>query len=213
MFSLEIAYKLIICTEHKMQEQLLLQKLKLGDENAFRYVFDTHYGLLCSIASEFLKDDFLAETIVGDVILYLWEKRETIEIQSSLRAYLVKAVRNKCLNYQQLQYVVKETRFPEQEELLDANGSFLISDSQPLATLLEKELENKIEQSINDLSEECRKVFELSRFEQMKYDDIAHELNISVNTVKYHIKNALAKLRTDLSQYISLWALWLYLFK
>lgn len=196
-----------------MQEQILLQKIKLGDENAFRYVFDTHYSLLCSIASEFLKDDFLAETIVGDVILYLWEKRETIVIQSSLRAYLVKAVRNKCLNYQQLQYVVKETRFPEQEELLDSNGNYLISDSQPLAILLEKELENKIEKSINELSDECRKVFELSRFEQKKYEDIAQELNISVNTVKYHIKNALSKLRTDLSQYISFWALWLYLFK
>jgi len=196
-----------------MQEQLLLQKIKQGDEKAFQYVFETHYGLLCSIASEFLKDDFLAETIVGDVILYLWEKRETIEIQSSLRAYLIKAVRNKCLNYQQLQYVVKETRFPEHEELLDAEGNYLISDSQPLAALLEKELEIEIEKSINSLSDECRKVFELSRFEQLKYEDIAEELNISVNTVKYHIKNALSKLRADLSKYISAWALWLFLFK
>jgi RNA polymerase sigma-70 factor (ECF subfamily) len=155
----------------------------------------------------------LAETIVGDVILYLWEKRETIEIQSSLRAYLIKAVRNKCLNYQQLQYVVKETRFPEHEELLDAEGNYLISDSQPLAALLEKELEIEIEKSINSLSDECRKVFELSRFEQLKYEDIAEELNISVNTVKYHIKNALSKLRADLSKYISAWALWLFLFK
>lgn len=196
-----------------MQEQILLQKIKLGDESAFRNVFEMHYGLLCSIASEFLKDDFLAETIVGDVILYLWEKRDTIEIQSSLRAYLVKAVRNKCLNYQQLQYVVKETRLSEKDELLDTNGNFLISDSQPLATLLEKELEIEIEKSINDLPEECRKVFEMSRFDQMKYEDIAQKLNISVNTVKYHIKNALAKLRTDLSKYISIWALWIYLFK
>jgi RNA polymerase sigma-70 factor, ECF subfamily len=194
-----------------MQEQLLLQKIKQGDEKAFQYVFETHYGLLCSIASEFLKDDFLAETIVGDVILYLWEKRETIEIKSSLRSYLIKAVRNKCLNYQQLQYVVKETRFPEKEELLDSEGNYIISDSHPLATLLEKELE--IEKSINSLSDECRKVFELSRFEQLKYEDIAVELNISVNTVKYHIKNALSKLRADLSKYISAWALWIFIFK
>jgi RNA polymerase sigma-70 factor (ECF subfamily) len=196
-----------------MQEQLLLQKIKQGDEKAFQYVFETHYGLLCSVASEFLKDDFLAETIVGDVILYLWEKRETIEIKSSLRSYLIKAVRNKCLNYQQLQYVVKETRFPEKEELLDSEGNYIISDSQPLATLLEKELEIEIEKSINSLSDECRKVFELSRFEQLKYEDIALELNISVNTVKYHIKNALSKLRTDLTKYISAWALWLFIFK
>jgi RNA polymerase sigma-70 factor (ECF subfamily) len=109
--------------------------------------------------------------------------------------------------------VVKETRFPEHEELLDAEGNYLISESQPLATLLEKELEIEIEKSINSLSDECRKVFELSRFEQLKYEDIAVELNISVNTVKYHIKNALSKLRADLSKYISAWALWLFLFK
>ena len=195
-----------------MQEQILLQKIKQGDESAFRYVFEMHYALLCSIASEFLKDDFIAETIVGDVILYLWEKRETIEIQTSLRAYLVKATRNKCLNYKQLQYVIKETKLPEQVDPLDSTGAFFISDSHPLATLLEKELEIEIEKSINALSEECRHVFEMSRFDQMKYEDIALELNISVNTVKYHIKNALAKLRTDLSKYISIWVLWIYLF-
>lgn len=196
-----------------MQEGELLQKIKQGDENAFRYVFDTHYGLLCSIASEFLKDDFLAETIVGDVILYLWEKRESIEIQTTLRSYLVKAVRNKCLNYQQLQYVVKEIRLSGQEEFLDGNSGFFISDTHPLATLLEKELECEIEKSINDLADECRLVFQMSRYDQMKYEDIAKKLNISVNTVKYHIKNALAKLRSDLGKYISVWALWLYLFK
>jgi RNA polymerase sigma-70 factor (ECF subfamily) len=57
-----------------MQEQLLFQKIKLGDEKSFQYVFDTHYGLLCTLASEFLKQEFCAETFVGDVILYLWEK-------------------------------------------------------------------------------------------------------------------------------------------
>jgi RNA polymerase sigma-70 factor, ECF subfamily len=196
-----------------MQEYLLLRKIKSGDESAFRYVFDTQYGLLCSIAYEFLKDDFLAETIVGDVILYLWEKRETIEIQSSLRAYLVRAVRNKCINYQQLQYVVKETRFPEQEEFLGSMGSYVISDDHPLANLLEKELELEIEKSIDKLSVECRRVFSMSRFDQMSYEEISKELNISVNTVKYHVKNALSQLRVDLGKYISIWSLILYLFK
>lgn len=196
-----------------MEEKILLQKIKSGEESAFRYVFDTHYGLLCSIASEFLKDDFLAETIVGDVILYLWEKRETIEIQTSLRAYLVRAVRNKCINYQRLQYVIKETPFSDKDELQEMNSIFLVSDQQPLAILLEKELEHEIEKSISEMSNECRQVFQMSRFDQMKYEDIAVQLNISVNTVKYHVKNALAKLRADLSKYISVWALWLYLFK
>jgi len=194
-----------------MQEKELIQKLKQGDETAFRYLFDKHYGLLCSIAAEFLKDDFLAETIVGDVILYIWEKRDTIEIQSSLRAYLIRAVRNKCLNYKNLRHVNKEIKLSD--EPTDLKGNYIYSEEQPLAILLEKELEDKINHSIDDLSEECRQVFELSRFDQLRYEEIAVKLNISVNTVKYHIKSALSKLRTDLGKYISFWGLLIYLFR
>jgi RNA polymerase sigma-70 factor, ECF subfamily len=194
-------------------EQEILHQLKIGDEKAYRYVFDKHYGLLCSIAAEFLKDDFLAETIVGDIILYLWEKRETITIQTSLRSYLVRAVRNKCINYLHLQYVIKETPLPANDELFNLDGSFLVSDNYPLAILLEKELELKIEDAICSLPDECRTVFQMSRFENLSYDEIASKLGISTNTVKYHIKTALSKLRTDLSSYITMWMLWLWLFK
>jgi len=194
-------------------EQEILHQLKIGDEKAYRYVFDKHYGLLCSIASEFLKDDFLAETIVGDIILYLWEKRESINIQTSLRSYLVRAVRNKCINYLHLQYVIKETHLPTNDELFNLDGSFVVSDNYPLAILLEKELELKIEDAICSLPEECRIVFQMSRFENLSYDEIASKLGISTNTVKYHVKNALSKLRTDLSSYITMWMLWLWLFK
>jgi RNA polymerase sigma-70 factor, ECF subfamily len=194
-------------------EQEILHQLKIGDEKAYRYVFDKHYGLLCSIAAEFLKDDFLAETIVGDIILYLWEKRETITIQTSLRSYLVRAVRNKCINYLHLQYVIKETPLPANDELFNLDGSFLVSDNYPLAILLEKELELKIEDAICSLPDECRTVFQMSRFENLSYDEIASKLGISTNTVKYHVKSALSKLRTDLSSYITMWMLWLWLFK
>lgn len=194
-------------------EQEILHQLKIGDEKAYRYVFDKHYGLLCSIAAEFLKDDFLAETIVGDIILYLWEKRETITIQTSLRSYLVRAVRNKCINYLHLQYVIKETPLPTNDELFNLDGSFLVSDNYPLAILLEKELELKIEDAICSLPDECRTVFQMSRFENLSYDEIASKLGISTNTVKYHIKTALSKLRTDLSSYITMWMLWFWLFK
>ncbi|OIP83874.1 MAG: RNA polymerase subunit sigma-70 [Porphyromonadaceae bacterium CG2_30_38_12] len=195
------------------EEENLLQQLKNGEEKAYRLLFKKHYGLLCSIASEFLKDDYLAETIVGDVILYIWENRQTIEIQTSIRSYLIRAVRNKCINYLQLNHVKKETSLPENEILAPSENSYFISDSFPLAILLEKELEQKIEDAIQHLPLESREVFELSRFENLSYDEIAQKLGISVNTVKYHIKNALSKLRNDLGNYLSIWVLWLWLFK
>ena len=74
----------------------------------------------------------------------------------------------------------------------------------PLGRLLEKELENEIMNAINRLPDECRKVFNMSRFENRKYEEIAQELKISVNTVKYHIKHALALLHEDLGKYLAM---------
>ena len=188
-------------------EQEIVRQLKTGDEKAFRYLFDNHYTLLCHLAVEFLKDDFLAETVVGDVIFHIWEKHETLDIQTSIRAYLVKSVRNRCINYLQQEYVVKETRFAKGDDLMQADELLPVSENYPMATLLEKELEQEIKRSIESLPDECRVVFEKSRFENMKYQEIALKLDISVNTVKYHIKNALSKLNSDLSKYFLIFSI------
>jgi len=193
-----------------ISEKEIILQLKRGEEIAYRHIFDHHYQVLCRIANEFLKDDFLSETIVGDVIFHLWEKREELNIQTSLRAYLVRSVRNRCINYLQQEYVRKETNDLPSDDALQSAGIHSVSDHYPLATLLEKELENEIVKSIENLPEECRTVFEMSRFQNLKYLEIADKLGISVNTVKYHIKNALAKLSYDLNKYlISLLIFWL----
>jgi len=187
-----------------IQEEIeIIKQLKSRNERAYRYLFDRHYVLLCKIAAEYVKDDFIAETIVGNVIVSIWEKRDSFEITTSLRAYLVQAVRNRCLNYLELKHVRKEVRL---NDGTDAAGGIdylaLADDSYPLGTLLEKELEDEIARAIDRLPEECRRVFRMSRFEQLRNQDIAEKLNISVNTVKYHLKNALKRLSDDLNKYL-----------
>ena len=81
--------------------------------------------------------------------------------------------------------------------------NYIKGDDYPLGRLLEKELEGEIMKAIARLPEDCRRVFRLSRFEEKKYSEIADELGISVNTVKYHIKRALALLHEDLSKYLA----------
>ena len=80
-------------------ETLIVEQLKIGNENAYRYIYDHHYALLCYVANGYLKDQFLSETIVGDTIFHLWEIRETLDISVSIRSYLLRAVRNRCINY------------------------------------------------------------------------------------------------------------------
>ena len=183
-------------------ETLIVEQLKTGNEDAYQYIYDRHYALLCHVANGYVKDQFLAETIVGDTIFHLWEIRETLEIFVSIRSYLLRAVRNRCINYLNSEWEKREIAFSSlmPDEITD--DKMTISDSHPLGTLLERELEEEIYKAIDKLPNECRRVFDKSRFEGKSYEEISQELGISVNTVKYHIKNALASLQMSLSKYL-----------
>ncbi|MEJ8739032.1 RNA polymerase sigma-70 factor [Phocaeicola sp. HCN-6420] len=195
------------------EEELLIEKLRKGDEKAFRLLYDRHYVLLCRFANQILNNAALAEEVVDDVIFYLWEHRQEVEIHYSIRAYLMRAVRNRCLNELQSQNHREELRLssflsPESMDFLD---SLFVDDKQPLGVLLEQELEDELKRSINELPLECRRVFYKSRFERKKYEEIATELGISVNTVKYHIKNALAFLQKRLGNYLRLLIVYIFM--
>jgi len=182
------------------REQTVVVGLKRGDNWAYKHIYDCYYVVLCKIAFTFLKDDFLAQTIVDELIVNIYEKRETLQIFGPLRFYLQQSVRNRCLNYLRLKRQKLEINF----SAMDVSDDWLLSitdcNDSPLAALFENELEQEIHQSIERLSAECRTVFEKSRFEGKNNEDIATELNISVNTVKFHIKNALLRLRKDLGK-------------
>ncbi|MDR3262144.1 MAG: RNA polymerase sigma-70 factor, partial [Tannerella sp.] len=95
----------------KEVEQKIIDLLKQGDNTAYKYVYDHYYTLLCAIAYEYLKDGFLCESMVDDLIFHLWEKRTTLEITTSLKSYLVRAIRNRCINYLKLERERREVTF------------------------------------------------------------------------------------------------------
>lgn len=173
--------------------------MKEGDDSAFRHLYDIYYHRLFCIARQYLQDEFLAETIVSDVFFHLWETRKTLDIRISLNAYLIRMVRNFSLNYLQKNYVEKEVSLNG----IDLSSPLLfLSEDYPLGRLMEKELIDKVHEEINRLPKETRQVFILSRLEELKHEEIATQLGISVNTVKYHIKQALSILRARLKDYI-----------
>ncbi len=196
----------------EVSEQIIIRHLKAGDARAWRWLYAHHYGVLCRMANDYLGDPFLAESIVEDVIFHFWEIRETVDIQTSLRAYLMRAVRNRCLNHFASKQEQYETSFSELPlESLDASLFFRTNDEHPLGCLLEKELEEQIIRAVESIPSESRQVFRKSRYERKKNDEIAAELGISVNTVKYHIKRALAILREYLGEYLTLFVGFLFL--
>ena len=184
-----------------------------GEEWAYRAIYDRHYEVLCRVAYDYVKDQYLAESIVGDTIFHIWERREQLNIQGSIRRYLIRAVRNKCLDLLASQYVrrtVSEGDMVSEEEsptLFDG-----VDDISPLGILLEKELEDKVVEAVESLPSECRAVFEKSRFEGKSYQEIADSLGISINTVKYHMKGAIARIYAHLERYLILIGVGLIIF-
>ena len=185
-------------------DELLMALIRRGDQSAFRTLFERHYALLCSYAQSILHDASLSEEVVDDVFFALWKGREVLVISTSLRAYLIAAVRNGCLN---------ELKSAAHRQAMQASslsepgtiafiGHLLEDKSHPLGTLILKELESTLLHHIGQLPPECRAVFIASRLHAKSYQEIAHDLGISVNTVKYHIKNALAYLHQHMSDYL-----------
>lgn len=82
-----------------MHDENLIEGLRLGDEQAYKSLYKLHYKVLCVFAYTYVKDYFVAETLVSDIIFNIWEKRDSLIINQSLRAYLMKAVKNSSINY------------------------------------------------------------------------------------------------------------------
>lgn len=180
-------------------DQQILVDIKLGDVTGFEKLYQKYYLCLCLIAAQIVKNPHDAEEIVSDVFVRLWNIREKLEITTSIKAYLIKAVRNTSLNYLERSKISGKLT----DSIINSDFQLLAWDSDyPLGQLFEKEILEILDQGINKLPDGCREIFLLSRNEDMKYSDIAEKQNISVNTVKTQMKIALSSLRNTLKDYL-----------
>jgi RNA polymerase sigma-70 factor (ECF subfamily) len=152
---------------------------------------------LCNYAYSFLNDKDEAEEVVQAAFIGVWDKRHSIEIQTSMKSYLYRMVRNACLN------VIKHVK------VKNAHAKYEMAGGEPVheevsQSVLSSELEKKIYEAMKVLPDQCRTVFQLSRFEELKYAEIAEQLDISVKTVENHMGKALKIMRTQLKDYLPL---------
>ncbi len=164
--------------------------IKGGNEKAFNKAFDLYYSSLCYFANNLLHDFDLSRSIVQQVFVDLWIKRDKL-IVKSLRSYLYQSVHNSALD------VLKHKKVEAQYLSLLDKG-----EPEEMADLMEEaELADRINRAIQNLPEKCREIFVMCRFDELKYAEIAAQLNISVKTVEMQIAIALKKLRIELSDY------------
>jgi RNA polymerase sigma-70 factor (ECF subfamily) len=159
----------------------------------FENVFKMHFKSLLSYACTIVKDEAVAEEMVQNVFYKLWEKKEQVRVDGSLNAYLYRAVYNECLNY------LKHNKVKAMYRERMAHNSPYENDTDNAAL---KELQQKIDKALDELPEQCRAIFQLSRFEELTYREIADKLHISVKTVENQMGKALRILRAKLAEFL-----------
>jgi len=177
-----------------MEEGELLRRVQAGDERAYDTVFRAWYPALVRVATALLHDPDAAEEVAQDVMVQFWQRRHVIEVGMPLKAYLLRAVRNRSLNY--LRHLrVRRDAEPEVAATYDEP----MGADQPLVA---SELAEAIKVAVAGLPPRCREIFELSRVDGLKYAEIAEALEISEKTVEAQMGKALRILRERLAPWL-----------
>jgi RNA polymerase sigma-70 factor (ECF subfamily) len=184
-----------------LNNQHTITSLLAGDEAVFERVYKHFLKPLHVYAISILRDEDVAKGMVQNVFLKLWERRAGLSFSGSLQAYLYGAVYNECLNNLRHQKV-KLTH--------QAYVDYTMKDNETTGGGMDLlDLKEKLQDALNELPEKCRTVFQLSRFEGLRYKEIADRLDISIKTVEAQMGKALKILRLKLVDYLPL-IIWLF---
>ncbi len=172
-----------------------------GNKAVFDLVFRRYYSGLCTFANDFIHFYDLAEEITQDMFVYLWENHGKIQIKNSLKAYLYRSIHNRCLNY------LRDNNFSHKTIKIDsikgrADSIFNEIPESVFDLAFSESIEHELEQTIENLPDQCKTIFRLHRFENMSYKEIADRLDVSTSTVRTQISRALSKIRDKMGKFL-----------
>ena len=183
-----------------MNNNEVMNDLPIDNEVIFEQLYKKYFRELHAYAFSLLKDWDVAEEIVQTIFLKLLEKNEVVQIRTSIKSYLYKSVYHSSLNYirgQKVQLKYQHTTtYSTTDHTDDADQKLSM-----------RELERRLQNALSKLPEKCRAIFHLSRFEELKYQEIANQLNISIKTVETHMGKALRILRKEMKEFLPIIAL------
>ncbi|MEL7585616.1 MAG: RNA polymerase sigma-70 factor [Prolixibacteraceae bacterium] len=175
-------------------------RFSLDDKNSFKKIFQEYYEPLCHLGNHYLDDEDEAKGVVQEAFVKLWETRHQLHAVSNIRNFLFTLVKNSCLNNLKRRQIL--LKHHERIRMMEIHYQ-----SESLARIGESymefdELKAKIDTAIQKLPEYCRRVFEMSRFEDLRNREIAEKLGVSQKTVEAHLTKALKILRGELKDYL-----------
>jgi len=176
-----------------LDDEQLISAIRLGDDKAFRAVYNSYYKLLLGVGINLNKDVDVAKEVVQEVFYQFWKNREAIKDGISLRNYLKRAVINRSINH-----IKYNSRFVGDEQLEYHESA---TDS-PLSMLESNELKKVIDDAVARLPEKARIIFLLKRHEGLSLKEIGDQLDISPKTVENQITRALKILKAEIEPYL-----------
>ena len=188
----------------------ILYKIKSGEESSFEKVYRFYYPRLIYFAKQYVLDAEASKNIVQDVFAELWDKRSSLSEDTNLNAWLFTVTKNKSLK--SISHIKSQRNYDNYLKSRQLEVNFKSLSEFDTSDLVFDELQSQIKTAIEKLTPACRKVFEMSRFEDKKNKEIAEELNLSIKTVETQISKALRSLKADLKDYLPLFYI-LYLFQ
>ena len=189
----------------------IFKGLFIGDEETYIFLFREYYISLCAYSRRYVGRKDIAEEIVSDTFLKIWEYRKTISINTSVKAYLFNAVYNNSLNYlRKLKTENKLTQYflETSSENMGLEVTFAEIEAQ---SLIMENMGTKIEEAVCRLPEQQQRVFRLRRFEGKKTREVAEIMGLSVKTIEMHLSKATLNLRQNLKEYLPTFLLFLLL--
>ena len=179
-------------------ETNLINAIKYGDSKVFEHIFKIYFNSLFLYARGILGSSEIARDIIQEVFLNLWEKKDSINITSSLKSFLYSTVYNACIDYIRRKQTEQKYADTYKMQLAAIEHTYYDKVVEKEQLLINQAIQNQINKAIENLPEQCRIIFKMSRFENFKNYEIAEKLNLSIRTVDTQIYRALKSLREQL---------------
>ena len=184
----------------------LIERINKGEEKAFEVLYNSYFVYLCACA--YIFNPVEAQDIVNETFAKIWYRRG--ELSFPIHAYLIRAIQNGCLNYLRSLHSRERIIDEYREALLEYQEEFCASECSPLQEMELADLEKSVQNIVSSLPDKCRFIFEQYLYSNLTPQEIADKNNISVNTVRVHVKNAMDKIREKVGSRVGILLFFLF---
>lgn len=182
--------------------QVILQKIAKGDVHAFEMFYKKYHYRLFAYARKYIADEEVVRDLLQEFFIDFWENRNKLDIHSTPEGYLFRCVHNRCIDYLRKNTVRNDFVDLADLRLNEVKGQYYLNETGPLNTVFSEDIETIAQKVIDELPEQCRRVFLMSRKEGISTREIAEVMDLSPRTVESHVYRVLKILKTNLSDYL-----------